>query len=582
MILKWVFLYKLFYLIIFNFFLVFFSLNKFYLLANTPKPQSILLRLTILLYSPHIFPNLGREILGSLPWILPMLDEAFNREQLLNFIDVGYLEKLLKSNEELPLIFYEKIDKFWLNLVSIKAIDKDWMSDLNEILLNSYKLYCNNPEFIGWLCKMNGILLSRSDRIEQIKYGLEKMFTLAHLEYSNNMLNISNSIIEPSQSLRYSVAEAFGYISINHFDVVLEKIRQILNSEIIGKKQNTGIVSFFMKGASQDESTVSVKITVVLALGFIAKHANPSTLYNKIEGAIINNILPFMEKHTNYQLKTACQKAILMVSNALERIFLNPELKIDDQFRIFISKHREKLLEKSSMNYLSEKPNDLKLFSINTISSLLRLEPAYECERYHWLFNEAIELLWENGEKPSIKDAFCEVLDAILYHEILHFAPKEGLELGLMNYWELLVWVLLRVEKKNEGANEKKTLGFLMSFFEQLAKNLEGKTKKLKFNNKFDRKNGLKVLLNVIIYVYYEISEFRNIILVCVNCIVKSFDCEGNEILGFENPGSFNQMLVKNLGEKLSMEEIYFIIEEIIEILKNSKFFLYFFLNKTV
>ena len=507
-----------------------------------------------------------------------MLDEAFSKEKILNLIDFVYFEELIKSNDDLPSIFYEKIDEFWLNLVTIKANDKDWLSELNEILLNSYKLYCNNPEFIGWLCKMNGILLSKSDRIEQIKYGLEKIFTLAHPEYSNNMLNISNSIIEPSQSLRNSVAEAFGYVSINHFDVVLEKIRQILNSEIIGKKQNTGIVSFFMKGASPDESTVSVKITVVLALGFIAKHANPSTLYNKIEGAIINNILPFMDKPTNYQLKAACQKAILMISNALERMFLNPELKIDEQFRIFISKHREKLLDKSSNNYLSEKPNDLKLFSINTISSLLRLEPAYECEKYHWLFNEAIELLWENGEKTSVKDAFYEVLEAILYHERLHFSPKEGLEVGLMNYWELLVWVLLRVEKKIEGANEKKTLEFLIGFFEQLAKNLVGKIKKMEFNNKSDRKNGLKALLNVISYVYYEIPQFRNVILICVNSIVKAFDSE-NEVLGFENPGAFNQMLVKNIGYKLTMEEVYFIIDEIIEILKNSKFFLNFLLK---
>ena len=158
-----------------------------------------------------------------------MLDEAFSKEKILNLIDFVYFEELIKSNDDLPSIFYEKIDEFWLNLVTIKANDKDWLSELNEILLNSYKLYCNNPEFIGWLCKMNGILLSKSDRIEQIKYGLEKIFTLAHPEYSNNMLNISNSIIEPSQSLRNSVAEAFGYVSINHFDVVLEKIRQILN-----------------------------------------------------------------------------------------------------------------------------------------------------------------------------------------------------------------------------------------------------------------------------------------------------------------------------------------------------------------
>ena len=531
-----------------------------------------MLRLNILLYKPSIFHNLGKEILAALPWILPILDEAFTKEKVNSLMNYAFMENLMKSNEELPLKYYEAIDDFWLKLVTIKAYDKDWISDLNEILLNSYKLYCNNNEFIGWLCKMNGILLSRSDRLEQVKYGLEKMFTLAHPEYSNNMLNISNTIIEPSQILRYSVAEAFGYVSINHFEVVLEKIRQIFNAEIIGKKQNTGIVSFFLKGVSQDESTAGIKITLVLALGFIAKHANPAVLYNKIEGSIINNILPFMDKPTNYQLKTACQKAVLMISNALERMYLNPQLKIDEQFKIFITKHREKLLDKSSLNYAAEKTTDLKLFSLNTVSSLLRLEPAYECEKYQWIFNEAVELLWENKERDGVKEAFNDVLEAVLYHERLIFISKDGLDQGMLNFWELLVWVLMRVEKKVDGSNEKKMIAFLMNFFEELAKNLQGKSKKMEFNSKNDRKNGLKALLNTMSYAYYEATDFRGMVLACINKILIAFEnnSEEYENLIYENTQSFNQTSVKHIANKLSMEEVFYIIEEIIEILKNS------------
>jgi len=517
---------------------------------------------------------LGKEIIQSFPWILPVLDPSFTKEKLAYLIEFTEIESVIKNsnNEELSTLFFEKVDKFWLTLITIKSNDKDWLSDLNEILLNSYKLYCNNQEFIGWLCKMNGILLSKTDRLEQVKYGLEKMFTLAHPEYSNNMLNMSGSIIEPSYILRNSVAEAFGYISISHFEVVLEKIRQIFNAEVIGKKQSSGLVSFFMKGNSQDEGSVGIKITLVLALGFIAKHANPSTLYNKIEGSIINNILPFMDKPSNYQLKAACQKAILMVSNSLERMYLNPELKIDEEFKIFIAKHREKLLDRSTNNYISEKLNDLKIFSLNTLSSLLRLQPAYECEKYHWIFMEATELLWESREKDGVKEAFNEVVEALLFHERLFFSPKEGVDLGSMNSWELLVWILLSVEKRLEGGNEKKILGFLISFFDSMAKNLEKKLKKLEFAGKNDRKNGFKVLLNLMSYTYYDIPEFRAIMLICVNKIVKVFLNEGeNESLGFENVQIFNQTILKCVGDKLTMEEVFFVIDEIIEILKNSK-----------
>ena len=488
------------------------------------------------------------------------------------------IESFLKSsnNEEFSSQYFEKVDNVWLTLVTIKSNDKDWLSDLNEILLNSYKQYCNNPEFVGWLCKMNGILLSRTDRIEQVKYGLEKMFTLAHPEYSNNMLNVSGNIIEPSVILRNSVAEAFGYVSLNHFDVVLEKIRQIFNAEVVGRKQSSGLVSFFMKGASQDEGTVGIKITLVLALGYIAKHANPSTLYSKIEGSIINNILPFMDKPSNYQLKAACQKSILMVSKSLEKMYLNQDLKIDEEFKIFITKHREKLLDRSSNNYIAEKNNDLKLFSLNSLSSLLRLQPAYECEKYHWIFLEAIELLWDSKDKDGVKEAFGEVLEALLFHDRLYFAPKEGLDNGSMNTWETLIWVLMRVGQKLEGGSEKKILNFLMNFFEELAKNLEKKVKKMEFAGKADRKNGLKILLNLMSYSYYDIPEFRTVMLICVNTVVKVFVDGEAENIEFENTLNFNQAILKFIGDKLTIEEIFFMIDEIIDILKNSKFLLYF------
>ena len=185
---------------------------------------------------------------------------------------------------------------------------------------------------------------------------------------------------------------------------------------------------------------------------------------------------------------------------------------------------------------------------------------------------EATELLWESREKDGVKEAFNEVVEALLFHERLFFSPKEGVDLGSMNSWELLVWILLSVEKRLEGGNEKKILGFLISFFDSMAKNLEKKLKKLEFAGKNDRKNGFKVLLNLMSYTYYDIPEFRAIMLICVNKIVKVFLNEGeNESLGFENVQIFNQTILKCVGDKLTMEEVFFVIDEIIEILKNSK-----------
>lgn len=44
---------------------------------NTPKSQSLIIRLVILLYKPYIFKNLGKEIISLLPTFLPVLEPEF-------------------------------------------------------------------------------------------------------------------------------------------------------------------------------------------------------------------------------------------------------------------------------------------------------------------------------------------------------------------------------------------------------------------------------------------------------------------------------------------------------------------------
>jgi hypothetical protein len=38
---------------------------------------------------------------------------------------------------------------------------------------------------------MHGILLSKIEKVDHVKYAIEKMFCICHNEYSNNMINLS-------------------------------------------------------------------------------------------------------------------------------------------------------------------------------------------------------------------------------------------------------------------------------------------------------------------------------------------------------------------------------------------------------
>ena len=62
---------------------------------------------------------------------------------------------------------------------------------------------------------------------------MEKLFCLCHNEYSLNTINKTIIAIEPELILRNAIAEAYGYISKNHFDLIIEKIRQIFQCMIL-------------------------------------------------------------------------------------------------------------------------------------------------------------------------------------------------------------------------------------------------------------------------------------------------------------------------------------------------------------
>jgi hypothetical protein len=70
---------------------------------------------------------------------------------------------------------------------------------MNETLLNGYKIYINNSELLTKIIKMHGILLTKIDKMETIKYSIDKMFSLGHSEYSNSMVNIGAPLIESNE-----------------------------------------------------------------------------------------------------------------------------------------------------------------------------------------------------------------------------------------------------------------------------------------------------------------------------------------------------------------------------------------------
>ena len=125
-------------------------------------------------------------------------------EQLKNSDDLGEMNSMKIVIKEETKKYEDRIDDLWLNLL-IKYKDKgrkEWLYEMNETVLNGYKIYINNQELLRKVINLHGILLKQIDKIETIKYSLDKMFSLGHPEYSNSMVNIGAPLIETNELIK--------------------------------------------------------------------------------------------------------------------------------------------------------------------------------------------------------------------------------------------------------------------------------------------------------------------------------------------------------------------------------------------
>jgi hypothetical protein len=68
---------------------------------------------------------------------------------------------------------------------------------------------------------------------ETIKFNLDRIFNICHQDYVNQTINFNIQAPEPDWTMRHCIAECFGYIGEKHIEIVLDKIKTIMNCEVI-------------------------------------------------------------------------------------------------------------------------------------------------------------------------------------------------------------------------------------------------------------------------------------------------------------------------------------------------------------
>eukprot|EP01016_Furgasonia_blochmanni_P023049 TRINITY_DN2498_c0_g1_i4.p1 TRINITY_DN2498_c0_g1~~TRINITY_DN2498_c0_g1_i4.p1 ORF type:complete len:555 (+),score=187.42 TRINITY_DN2498_c0_g1_i4:66-1730(+) len=343
----------------------------------------------------------------------------------------------------------------------------------SDIIMNTYKNYQHNPEVCGYLCKLHGILLSRLDKVDSVKFGLERLFTICHPEYASNTINLQ-MVQDTPDVIRNSVAEAYGYVASFHFDLVVDKIRQIFNSDILAKK--SGGFNFFSKSSSSDSIPEHIKITLILCYGYACKYTNQEVLAIKIESHILNNIMPFLDNPNN-AIKIASQKSLYQISKALEKVF-DYDQYIQEDFKKFIVRTREKLLDKALKNFHNEKQPEFKLYSWMTVSSLMRLEPPLNKLFMIDFLNSGLNMIPNNKIDDKtlevLAPGFAEMLHGLIHHDEV-YQTSENDPTQMVSWWEILHLTVEKLYEKLDSVPQKNFYDLAKFFMDALLKALNNK-----------------------------------------------------------------------------------------------------------
>jgi hypothetical protein len=71
------------------------------------------------------------------------------------------------------------------------------------------------------------MVLSKIERLETIRSGLEKLFQVAHPEFAKCVINGNNAPQATNEEFRLNVTKGLGLAAIHNFEAVLDFLKEV-------------------------------------------------------------------------------------------------------------------------------------------------------------------------------------------------------------------------------------------------------------------------------------------------------------------------------------------------------------------
>jgi len=423
--------------------------------SNLPTPSQLMIKAFVILSNPLKRQGLCKVVLQSLKIIIPLLSSELKGYQ----IDTNQIEVYFRRGKYFDFNHYHDVlITFWEKILN-ELKNGEFLTSLSESILDHITKYKEYIAIIGFLMKLQGLVLAKVNKRETIKNQLDNLFNMVHPEFKAEVINANVDQSTPPKEIRSGLGEAFGLAAKNHLDLVLDKINAIFKSEIQYKKP-TGFASLFASSKDPEISSFPMIISsLITCLGCVAKNADANLLSTRIN----SNFLSYIDSYFNNdkstkQTKFAC---IFAMGNIFKSLHKLSSIYLD-KGDVFILQNRENYIENMIKIFKAEKTlNEMKITALNNVAYLSQLDPPVsleQCRNFIYLAFSLFDIkeLQNFGNlkeqdielKEQTLESINNILESILIHENHLTSNLEKITVTTDNYVLICYENILNYEKE--------------------------------------------------------------------------------------------------------------------------------------
>lgn len=242
--------------------------------TDIPSSEELFARLIVLLHDPLAREQRATHILSVLNLLGPLFPKnisLFWQDEIPKMKAYVSDTEDLKQDSSCLETWDDMIVNFLAESLDVSQ-DTDWIIILGDAFAEQYELYTTEDEHSGLLHRCLGMLLQKVDDKVYVRDKIELMYKQANIAIPTNRLGL---------------AKGMGLVAASHLDIVLEKLKEILDN--VGQSIFERLLSFFTDRAREDSDDIHAALA--LMYGYAAKYAPSTVIEARIDALVGTNML---------------------------------------------------------------------------------------------------------------------------------------------------------------------------------------------------------------------------------------------------------------------------------------------------